>query len=480
MGRFIDILKTEIPIPDRVRKIEANARRRTVKLLKWSAKAAFVLAVVLLVVGGIASIIGGRQYEAELQKLKDKGEPYTLVGLAGPMPPDSENGAVIYQKVFKRLWPIDRPNGLREDAGKAYDKLTGNDVRPTSKDWDEASRVVAKLDWLPAMIKEATARPECKFPVRWQDGFSAMLPQLAEMRQISRMITLKGIVDAHHGNAESAVQSTQLAIQSSRALETEPCLISFLVHIAQLNNMTKALRIVANEASLNASQAKAIYVSLSDIDLRPHWILSFKGERGYGLLTFAQIRRGKLQVPELLEMDSDGGAVISDSWLFAAAGWVWRPLSYFDSAAYLRFMQKQVDLAGVHYRDLKPGLSKELLEAVPKYAILTRVLCPVYDGVAKSADRADSELALGQAAMTLIAYKDKFGSYPASLAEASSKVGWKIPEDPFAGTSLRYTRQGKGFKVYSIGANLKDDGGSPPPKGKNWDEAGDIVWSMDH
>jgi len=34
------------------------------------------------------------------------------------------------------------------------------------------------------------------------------------------------------------------------------------------------------------------------------------------------------------------------------------------------------------------------------------------------------------AAMT---YKDRFGSYPASLKDLKSRLGWKIPDDPFSG-----------------------------------------------
>jgi uncharacterized protein YfaT (DUF1175 family) len=34
-----------------------------------------------------------------------------------------------------------------------------------------------------------------------------------------------------------------------------------------------------------------------------------------------------------------------------------------------------------------------------------------------------------------------------------------VPVDPFTGKQLVYRREGEGFVVYSLGSNLKDDGG---------------------
>ncbi|HWA81867.1 MAG TPA: hypothetical protein VG820_00425, partial [Fimbriimonadaceae bacterium] len=48
------------------------------------------------------------------------------------------------------------------------------------------------------------------------------------------------------------------------------------------------------------------------------------------------------------------------------------------------------------------------------------------------------------------------GPYPAALPNLG-----EISLDPMDGKPLRYRRTGSGFTLYSIGHNLKDDGGSP-------------------
>ena len=58
------------------------------------------------------------------------------------------------------------------------------------------------------------------------------------------------------------------------------------------------------------------------------------------------------------------------------------------------------------------------------------------------------------------------------------------PDDPFSGKEFVYRRQGAGFRLYSLGPDLKDNKGQPilfgkdrktPPESESgWD--GDIVW----
>jgi len=60
-----------------------------------------------------------------------------------------------------------------------------------------------------------------------------------------------------------------------------------------------------------------------------------------------------------------------------------------------------------------------------------------------------------------IDYRERFGEYPASLAQARARLGREVPADPFSGEEFRYRRVGKGAFLYSIGSDLKDDGGRP-------------------
>lgn len=56
-------------------------------------------------------------------------------------------------------------------------------------------------------------------------------------------------------------------------------------------------------------------------------------------------------------------------------------------------------------------------------------------------------------------YKSRTGEYPEDLKTLVPGLLTAVPVDPFTGKPLVYRREGKGFIVYSVGSNLKDDGG---------------------
>ena len=462
---------------------EAN-RRALIRL----AKALGLLVLLLVLTGAVLTFMGGRQYEAELRKLKAAGEPYTLVDLAGPPVPDSENGAIIYEKIFRRLLghgslDVDAqgsPQHARDqrERYKVYDQLFDSEgsVTPeaelTQVDWAEARRVAAKYDWVLPLAEEATARPKCKFPVRWEDGSYALLPHLAVLRDLQHVLAVKAAVYAHDGLTVNAVRCVDLALRMTSAVETEPTIIAMLVRVSQINVACRGLRMVTREAALNPEQARAIYDVLASIDLNPHAILGIKGERGFGLLLFAQMRRQGI-TRNLCLLTSGSGDPRPEAWLLDG---LWRAISYYDGAAYLRFMGKQVDNAGVPYRELDIDRQNYETSIMPKYWAFTRAIAPVFDRVRATRDKGMANAAIGQAAMALAAYKARFGSYPAVLANASNRLGWRIPDDPFSGKSLIYKRQGTGYLLYSIGSNLRDDGGAP--RTKNDETVGDLVWKL--
>jgi hypothetical protein len=74
----------------------------------------------------------------------------------------------------------------------------------------------------------------------------------------------------------------------------------------------------------------------------------------------------------------------------------------------------------------------------------------------------------------LYRYKASKGSYPNSLEEVAPVLLKAVPGDPFGqGKPFIYRGQGSSFSLYSVGADMKDDGGRPA-KGTN-QPGGDIV-----
>ncbi len=77
-------------------------------------------------------------------------------------------------------------------------------------------------------------------------------------------------------------------------------------------------------------------------------------------------------------------------------------------------------------------------------------------------------------ALAIQRYRLAAGRLPDALTDLVPTYLDAVPTDPFDGKDLRYEKLGIGFVVYSVGQDLRDDGGTekPPRRTKespNWD-----------
>jgi len=89
--------------------------------------------------------------------------------------------------------------------------------------------------------------------------------------------------------------------------------------------------------------------------------------------------------------------------------------------------------------------------------------------------RLDAQLGNAEIALALHIYKAKYGEFPDSLKKLIPEILTSLPLDPFTGKDYIYRRKEEGFIVYSVGDNLKDNGGKWRKKQKCIGDF-DIVW----
>ncbi len=95
-------------------------------------------------------------------------------------------------------------------------------------------------------------------------------------------------------------------------------------------------------------------------------------------------------------------------------------------------------------------------------------------------DKMLANLALAEALLAIEAYRDRRGSYPVSLKQAASELGWKLRQDPFSGKLPVYRRTKGGFVLYCLGQDMDDDHGLDPEANNLYPSRdGDIVWEWD-
>ncbi len=65
---------------------------------------------------------------------------------------------------------------------------------------------------------------------------------------------------------------------------------------------------------------------------------------------------------------------------------------------------------------------------------------------------------LDKLGFALAAYRADHGAYPAKLADLTPNYVAEVPKDIFNDSELHYRLEGKGYLLYSVGVNGKDDG----------------------
>jgi hypothetical protein len=91
--------------------------------------------------------------------------------------------------------------------------------------------------------------------------------------------------------------------------------------------------------------------------------------------------------------------------------------------------------------------------------VLITLLVPVAQKVQFAGSRSAQLSQNLQAAFALAAYHREHGRYPAKLAALVPEYLAELPQDVFADKPLVYRLLAEGYRVYSIGKNLRDERG---------------------
>jgi hypothetical protein len=334
-------------------------------------------------------------------------------------------------------------------------------------------------------LREASQRPQSRFPVRYEDGFNALLPYLAKLRGSSQYLALHAIAELAEGKAELALADLKLSFQMIRCTRDEPLLISHLVRIAQpqlaLQPVWEGL---ADHAGSDA-QLATIGEELAALDFLADYQLAMRGERAFSIATVDYLRREA--DPNALDF-SDGvnlgfSPPLHRRVLFrlaVPAGW---------------FEQNKLTLGRMHLDLIEPAVDREARTVSPAiagrleqacqdlkmtpYNWFTRVLIPALGNAAKKFALGQASVDLARTACALERHRLTHGSYPETLEALAPAFIAKLPHDVINGQPLKYRRTEDGqFVLYSVSWNATDDGGSPglSQKGKPDLDQGDWVW----
>lgn len=429
------------------------------KKFAWVGIVLLGLIILVLGVAGVTKGIFGNRYEAQIAMLKARGEPVTPAELMGKPIPAVENAALVYEQAYSML----------EDPSVAEQtKLLGafDAAKADAAKWRAADRALRDVSRALELIDQAAAMPRCRFDLDWSDPWRTVIPQfLPIMRHLGRYKYIDATASARRGDFDRAVQDIDTLFGMAKSMEDCPLTIPQITRAALIAMGTKAVENSLEYGDMTEIQARRLFESAGRIDIARGFRRALQGERVHMITmcspdVFADLATSGGTGSVLQPVERGLSSLYANSVLRG------------DLAVYLEFLSRQVEGANLSYQDAKSqGLFDE--PDLPFYAVMSKMGADTM--IQAYRYTYEEKLNRTRVFLALQAYKDRFGGYPASIGELKSKLGWKLPVDPFSEKDFIYKRQTKVFTLYSVGPDMKDDGGRSLGDHVELDSKGDIV-----
>ncbi len=336
-------------------------------------------------------------------------------------------------------------------------------------------------------LRAAASRPESRFPVRYEDGVSAVLPHMQLFQSASRIIALKLAAHLAQGNSAAAYEDFRLGLRLYAALEKEPTLIAGLVRLGGLSALQNGVWAGLIQRQWAAPELEKMESGLARLRLFEDCALALGSERGFNNLIYDEYaRKGAADLAELLVAMQDGQPRPSTrlaTMLLAPypSGW-WR-LSQTRTNRYFDEILAEISQDPPRIYLDRPVTSMPAsmagvgaLEHARYFLFFTMV--PALSDIDHRYAYAQTLLDETRLACALERYRLANGSCPASLDPLAPAFLPALPRDVMNGEPLHYRlADDGGYILYSVGWNLQDDGGKAEPD-RSFRQQSDWVWKM--
>lgn len=391
-----------------------------------------------------------------------QGDRFDSKELAPPEIPDAENfakapliaGAVIGKDIDPRFKALEPPKLDKEWGDWKEGRRIDLEACAAAYKTKDLLKALAPLGATLKELDEASRRPRSRIPV---DYTEYEMPSLIGFRSAVRTLRVRALANLAKGNSEAALADVMTCLRIADQLKGEPNLIASLLRNAMLGITLQPIWEGMLDHRWNEQQLEILQNELQRMDVLASIRLGFEGERLHTVTTFTLMAEGQ-PLPKALEDPEKPAPPKRYSWL--AKGWWYRNLleiDRFNAAAFLDvvhppshrvFPEQALDSdKWMERRKLRVDL------------VMARIAAPALLGQIERAARLQSALDQAAIACALEHHRLARGAYPTTLVELSPTFMAQIPHDIVNGQSLRYARQDEGFRLYSVGWDLKDEGG---------------------
>jgi hypothetical protein len=464
----------------------------------------YVLLVFLLLIligGGILWGMHARsvgKLEAKLAEIRAAGYPVTPEELDQwyPQVPDDKNAALVLKNAFQYYVSLDKDMEYLPVCGIAETPIRNE---PLSLKMKASIRNYLELNKRAfPFLHEGAALPESRFPIDLSQGINVLLTHLGNVRKGAKLLYLDALQNAVEGRSEPASRDIVTMAGVAGSLSKEPILISQLVRIACLSLICESTEQILNRTTFTDSELTKMATVLESAVKNDGLFRALIGERctGYEFYRHPEAfntssRDGSsFSTPTTIDLKFFKRIIGRSSEIIGVSFYKNSGMLVDDYCSYLDYMSEYINV----YRSPLPGRIKNACEierkmrsvrsGIMKYFPLRLffVLIPAFPRAFIFDARCQASLDATRTAMAIERYRLAKEMLPDSLKELVPAYLKTIPIDPFDpdGKTLRYAKLKKGYVVYSIGEDGKDNSGTEKDaKGKRYSEGTDVTFIVE-
>ena len=366
----------------------------------------------------------------------------------------------------------------------------------TERSGDPARDVLRGLEKVePALqqLREASARPACKFQGQWLNGGNPGFWASVRLREAGGIFALRAAALLALVESGAAYREFRHSFRVYEALATEPSLFSGLIRGHLLDELCSAVRDGLADGHWADAELHAIETDFSTLNLLEEFKFAAASERALcnqSLLQVASIGPDRRSQDYMLFYRPAANAMEKLKsrifWTLYPSGWVFQN------------MVKENEHYDLRLKPYAGGTKANPLTIIPKSEssmhwthslglnFSPKQLYYIFLRQTYAFDHQEAEylarysmVQQARLACAMERFRHAKGAFPAELGKLVPEFIPAVPVDVYDGNPLRYRLNADGsYDLWSIGRDRKDDGGKPdkPDSHRGYVFLPDFVW----
>jgi hypothetical protein len=405
--------------------------KRLKKILKWTGIVLAGLVAILLIANALFVWTTDTRLERQLAEIRAAGDPMSLAELARPPIPPEKNAATYLRRAEADLAAIEKETMCLH--------LT------ISEDREKAKAVLAAYPGVIPLLKQAAACPDydaqLDYTLSHGEFLSKELDVVQKPRSAARVLHLRAMLLLEEGNRDEAVQTAVVILRLGHLLDRNPAVLSYMMAIAVRGSAFEPANRALQAGPVSNEVRRDLDAELAAQDRMDGFAWALKSERAVSLEFF---QTGLLCSPPF--PDRNVWFPGRNFWLIARGFW------NLQESACLDLYPPLIALArgGTPYRQVEQS-------AESAKWVLARLLFPALNATTGSVVRTRAMIRCLRVLNAIQTHVPPEGDESPKLSELGLPP--EATTDPYNGEPLHVKKTPQGWLVYSVGKNLKDDGG---------------------